>query len=132
MRGAGGTDGGQAQFLVGLVMMCGGFYLLLNAIVVRSGFGLGYGLYSFGGFNVTSGMVMIPFIFGVGMIFYNAKNLLGWLLAGGSLIALVFGVIASVNFTFRSMTAFDLIVIFVLCFGGVGLFLNSLRQLSRD
>lgn len=132
MRGAGGTDGGQAWFLVGLVMMCGGFYLLLNAIVVRSGFGLGYGLYSMRGFNITSGMVMIPFIFGVCAIFYNARNPIGWILAVGSLVALIFGVVASVNFTFRSMTAFDLIVIFVLCFGGLGLFLSSLRRFANQ
>ena len=29
-----------------------------------------------GGFNITSGMVVIPFIFGVGLIFYNTKKLL--------------------------------------------------------
>jgi len=130
MRGAGGSEGGELSFLVGLVMMCGGFYLLLNAVVVRAGFGLGYSLYSFGGFNVTSGMVMIPFLFGIGIIFYNSKNILGWLLAGGSLVGLIFGVIASVNFRFRSMTAFDLIVILVLCFGGIGLFLRSLRKMG--
>ena len=131
MRGAGGTDGGEINFLLGLVMMCGGFYLLLNAIVVRARFGLGYNLYSFGGFNITSGMIMIPFIFGIGMIFYNSRNPLGWLLAIGSLIGLIFGVIASVNFSFRAMTAFDMIVIFVLCFGGTGLFLSSLRSSRR-
>jgi len=130
MRGAGGSEGGELSFLLGLVMMCGGFYLLLNAVIVRASFGFGYSLYSFGGFNVTSGMVMIPFIFGIGIIFYNSKNPLGWLLAGGSLVALIFGVIASVDFRFRSMTAFDLIVIFVLCFGGIGLFLRSLRKLD--
>jgi len=128
MRGAGGSDGGEISFLLGLIMMCGGFYLLLNAVVVRAGFELGYSLYSFSGFNVTSGLVMIPFIFGIGIIFYNSKNVLGWLLAGGSLVGLIFGVIASVNFRFRAMTAFDLIVIFVLCFGGIGLFLRSLRK----
>ena len=37
----------------------------------------------------TSGMVLIPFIFGIGIIFYNARNFLGWLLAGGSLVALM-------------------------------------------
>ncbi len=131
MRGAGGSDGGEISFLLGLVMMCGGFYLLLNSIVVRAGFGLGYSIYSFGGFNVTSGMVMIPFIFGVGMIFYNSRNPLGWLLAVGSLVALIFGVIASVNFRFRPMSAFDLMVIFVLSFGGLGLFLSSLRRHSN-
>lgn len=128
MRGAGGSDGGEISFLLGLVMMCGGFYLLLNSIIVRAGFGFGYSLYSVGGVGITSGMVMIPFIFGVGMIFYNSRNPLGWLLAAGSLIALIFGVIASVDFRFRAMSAFDLIVIFVLCFGGLGLFLSSLRR----
>ncbi len=126
MRGAGGTDGGLLSFLVGLVMMCSGFYMLLNAIVIRSRFGFGHNLYSVGGFSITSGMIMIPFIFGVGLIFYNSKNYVGWVLAGVSLISLMFGVIASVNFSFQRMSAFDLIVILVLAFGGLGLFLRSL------
>ncbi len=132
MRGAGGTSGGAGEFFIGLIMMCGGFYMLFNAISVHSTFGLGtriYGFSAFGGnFSVTSGMIMIPFMFGVGFIFYNAKNFLGWLLAIGSLVALVFGVIASIRFSFRAMSAFDLIVILVLSVGGTGLFLKSLRS----
>jgi len=128
MRGAGGTKGGELSFLLGLFMMCGGFYMLLNSIVVRANFGFGYQLYALGGFGVTSGMIMIPFLFGVGFIFYNSRNPLGWVLAIGSLVALIFGVIASVNFGFRPMSAFDLIVILVLSFGGLGLFLRSLRH----
>lgn len=130
MRGAGGTSGGVGQFFIGLAMLCGGIYLLLNAIQVRSTFGFGMHLYhvsALGNFNITSGMVMIPFMFGVGLIFYNSRNPLGWLLAVGSLIALIFGVIASIHFNFRSMTAFDLIVILVLTVGGLGLFLRSLK-----
>ena len=30
MKGAGGTSGGSGQFFLGLIMMCGGFYLLLK------------------------------------------------------------------------------------------------------
>lgn len=70
---------------------------------------------------------MIPFIFGVAIIFYNTKNLIGWLLAGGALTALIFGVISSIHFSLRSMTAFDLIVILTLSMGGLGLFLRSLK-----
>jgi len=128
MRGAGGTEGGSGTFFLGLVMMCGGFYLLFNSIVVSSHFGAGMRLYSLGGFGVTSGMILIPLIFGVGFIFYNSSNYLGWILFIGSLIALVFGVLASVNFSFRTMSAFDVIVILVLTFGGVGLFLRSLKS----
>ncbi len=134
MRGAGGTSGGFGQFFIGLMMMCGGFYMLLNAITVSSGFGMGMRLYGFsamgGSYSITSGMVLIPFMFGVGMIFYNSKNIFGWLLAAGSITAIIFGVISSLRFSFRSMSSFDLIVILVLAIGGLGLFLRSLKSLD--
>jgi hypothetical protein len=132
MNGAGGTKGGLGQFFIGLIMMCSGFYLLLNSILVTSSFGMGMRLYGFSGFGgqyaITSGMVMIPFIFGVGLIFYNSKNLLGWILSIGALAALIFGVISSIRFSFRTMSSFDLIVILVLAVGGLGLFLRSLKS----
>ena len=134
MNGAGGTSGGIGQFFIGLVMMCGGFYMLLNAITVSSNFGMGMRLYGFsamgGNYNLTSGMVMIPFMFGVGLIFYNGKNILGWVWALGSITGLIFGVISSIRFTFRSMSSFDLIVILVLAMGGLGLFLRSLKKVN--
>jgi len=134
MKGAGGTSGGLGQFFIGVIMMCGGFYMLLNAITVTSSFGMGmrlYGVSAMGGsFNITSGMVMIPFMFGIGLIFYNGKNVLGWILALGSVTALIFGVISSVRFSMRTMTSFDLIVILVLAIGGLGLFLRSLKTLD--
>lgn len=128
MLGAGGTNGGLGRFFIGLIMLIGGVYLLLNSISVTSHYGFSARLYSLQGYGVTSGMVMIPFMFGVGMIFYNARNILAWILAGGSLLALVFGVISSIQFTFQSMSAFDLIVILVLTTGGLGLFLSSLKS----
>ena len=128
MRGAGGTSGGTGKFFIGLIMLCGGVYLLLSSINVYTHYGFGARLYSIGNYGVTSGMIMIPFMFGVGMLFYNAKNPLSWLLTGGSLVALVFGVISSIQFTFQSMDAFDLIVILVLAVGGLGLLLGSLRS----
>lgn len=108
-------------------MMIGGGYLLLSGIVVRPNFGIGSRVFGIGGVPITSGMVLIPFMFGVGMVFYNAKNWIGWVLAGGSMIALIFGVIANMTLQFARMSAFDLIVILVLLVGGIGLFLRSLR-----
>ncbi|MEM1373834.1 MAG: hypothetical protein AAGF78_05560 [Pseudomonadota bacterium] len=128
MRGAGGSDGGAGQFFIGLAMMVAGGYLLLNGIIIRPQFGLGMGLFRMGGVQVTTGMVLIPFIFGVVLIFYNARLWIGWALAAGSLIAIVAGVIASIQLTLGRMSAFDLIVILVLFFGGLGLFLRSLRE----
>ena len=126
-RGAGGSDGGTGSFLIGLVMMIGGGYLLLNGIVVRPNFGIGSRVFGIGGVSITSGMVLIPFMFGVGLIFYNSRNWAGWILAVGSMVALVFGVIANMTLQLERMSAFDLIVILVLLVGGIGLFLRSLR-----
>jgi len=132
MNGAGGSSGGIGSFFIGLLMMCGGFYMLLNAITVSSNFGLGSRFYNVSAYGsnigITGGMVLIPFIIGVGLIFYNSKNILGWLLSLGSLTALIFGVISTVRFSLRTMSSFDLIVILVLAVGGLGLFLRSLRK----
>lgn len=133
MKGAGGTSGGIGTFFIGLVMMIGGFYLLLNAISVTSNFGFSRQLYrlsSMGGYSITSGMVMIPFIFGIGLVFYNSRNIIGWILTLGAMTALIFGVISSIHFSFRSMSAFDLIVILVLAVGGIGLVLKSLKSVG--
>lgn len=128
MNGAGGTSGGSGQFFLGLIMMCGGFYLLLNGIVVSSSFGMGTRLFGIGaGFGITGGMILIPLMLGVGMVFYNSRNYLGWLIAIASFAALVMGVISSVNMSLRTMSAFELLMILTLAIGGLGLFLRSLR-----
>ena len=133
MNGAGGNSGGIGHFFIGLIMMCGGFYFLLNAITVTTNFGLSSRLYSVTAlgtsFGITGGTVMLPFIFGIGLIFYNSRNILGWLLSIGSITALIFGVISSVRFSLRTMTSYDLIVILVLAVGGLGLFLRSLKAI---
>ena len=135
MKGAGGTSGGLGQFFIGLIMMSGGFYMLLNAITVSTSFGMGMRLYRFsmmgGNYQVTSGMILIPLMFGIGFIFYNSKNILGWILSIGAITALIFGVLSSIRFSFRTMSSFDLIVILVLAIGGLGLFLRSLKSLDE-
>jgi hypothetical protein len=72
MFGAGGTKGGIGQFFLGLAMFVAGGYLLLSSIIVTNDFSLGYGLFHIGTFSVTSGIILIPFMIGVGMIFYNS------------------------------------------------------------
>ncbi len=136
MKGAGGTSGGLGQFFIGLIMMCAGFYLLLNVIAVTSNFSMTtrlYGLSALGGhYNITSGMIMFPFMFGIGLIFYNSKNILGWILAIGATTALIFGVIASIRFSFTAMSAFELLSILILSIGGLGLFLRSLKSFDSN
>ncbi|MFP4348695.1 MAG: hypothetical protein ACLFQY_10450 [Desulfococcaceae bacterium] len=128
IQGAGGTQGGIGRFFIGLVMMIGGGYLFLDAIQVTHHFHMSRALYSFGAFRLTTGLTLVPLIFGIGFIFYNAKNPIGWVLAGVSLILIGFGIISSIQFRLRHMSAFELIMILILLVGGIGLFLSSLRS----
>lgn len=128
LKGAGGTQGGIGRFFIGLIMMVGGGYLFLDAIRITQHFSMGYAIYSFGALKLTTGMTLIPLIFGVGIIFYNSKNIFGWFLCTASLVMLLFGIISSIQFRIRTMTAFELIMILVLMIGGVGLFLSSLKS----
>lgn len=130
-RGAGGTPGGSLGFFLGLIMASAGGYLLLDNIVVSNSWGFGAPLYRVGwggGFSVTGGALLIPFMFGVGWIFYNARSVWGWVLAAGSLAAIIFGVIINLSITLRSMSLLTLIIILVLMVGGLGLFARSLRS----
>ncbi len=126
-RGAGGNNGGEGSFFLGLVMLIAGAYLFLRSVHVDHYLNLGAGLFHIGNVQVTNGMVLVPFIFGVALIFYNSKNYLGWFLFIASLIALFFGIIASINFSLQGMSAFDLLTILILFIGGLGLFLRGLR-----
>ena len=110
-------------FLGGAVMFSLGMYLLLSSIHVNVGWG-GH-LYQMGNVGVTSGMLLIPFFIGVVMVFFNAKNYVGWLMMVGAVALIVIGVIMNINFNFRSMNLFQLLLIFVLSAGGAGLLLKS-------
>ena len=112
-------------------MLVAGVYLFLSSIQVSNSFSLGYGLFSLGGMRVTPGLVLIPFLFGVGLIFYNARNVWGWLCAAASIVMLIFGVLASLQFHLRPLSALELLMMLVLMGGGLGLFLSSLRNFSK-
>jgi hypothetical protein len=138
-EGAGGSKGGIGRYLFGLVLMCTGGYLFLSKVIVTTGafsrgFGIGTHMYSMGsgGFAVTGGMILIPFFIGIFMIFWNSKNLVGWLLSGLSVIALIAGIIVNIRMTIMPMTAFDILVFIVLMAGGAGMFFSSLKSFDSN
>lgn len=137
VKGAGGTEGGIRDFFVGLIMCGVGLYMLLSKITVSSTFGLGTNLYRFGGsgsnvsFGLTTGMILIPLIIGIIWIFYNGRSIFAWLLTLTSLSGMLFGVISSVTLRLNTMNSFDLIMIFILAFGGLGIFLRSLKKIEK-
>lgn len=121
MRGAGGTPGGLGEFLVGLAMAVAGGYWLTSNVTVSSGFWHVWGYNAFG-------MTLVPLIFGIGLLFFNGKSKVGWLLLFVGSVIILAGIIMNLQIYFRSTSLFNTIIMLVLLFGGLGLIARSLRS----
>jgi hypothetical protein len=123
MTGAGGTPGGIGSFFLGLVMTVAGGYLLTQQVTVSSGF-WGY----FG--PQTFGLSLLPLIVGIGMLFFDGRSTLGWVLTLGGALVIFLGILVNLHVYFQSTSLFNTLIMLVLLAGGLGLVARSLRPLA--
>ena len=123
-RGAGGTPGGVGSFILGAIMALAGGYILTNQIVVTNSF-WSYRVPILGQVSAF-GVILIPFLIGVGMIFFNYRSVVGWILAGGSLVLILVGVITNLQVYFAPTSLFVTLIMLVLLVGGIGLMVQGL------
>jgi hypothetical protein len=124
MTGAGGTPGGIGQFFIGLMCAVAGGWLLTNQVSVSSG-GM-WNLYGYNGF----GLSLIPFILGTGLIFFNGKSIVGWLLLAAGLVIVFVGILSNLNIYFRPTSLFNTLLMLALLAGGIGAMAAALRTTS--
>ena len=120
-RGAGGTPGGLGEFLIGFAMAVAGGYLLTQQVTVTSGFWHLWGYNAFG-------LSLIPLLFGVALLFYNGRSVIGWLLLIAGAVIVLAGILMNLEIYFRSTSLFNTLLMLVLLFGGLGLIARSLRS----
>jgi len=120
MADVGGTPGGLGHFLLGLAMVCIGGYLLTNQVLVVGSY------WSFYGGN-TFGIKLLPLLFGVAILFWNGRSIIGWLLTAAGGLFILAGVIANMHIYFQAATLFHTLVMLVLLVGGLGLIARALR-----
>jgi hypothetical protein len=118
-NGAGGTAGGVLEFFIGLGMTIAGAYLLTNQVTVTSGFWSFYGRSAFG-------LTLVPLIFGIGVLFFNGKSIVGWLLLFAGSVIILAGIITNLQIYFQPTSLFNTIMMLVLFAGGIGLVARSL------
>lgn len=120
MRGAGGTEGGVGQFLLGLAMTVAGGYLITNQVTVSSGFWGYFGRHTFG-------LTLLPLLVGAGFLFFDGGSRLGWVLTAGGALLILLGVLVNLRIYFEPTSLFQTLMMFVLLAGGLGLLARSLR-----
>jgi hypothetical protein len=117
--GAGGTPGGLIEFFIGLGMTVAGAYLLTNRVVVTSGYWFIWGYNSFG-------LSLIPLIFGIGILFFNGKSILGWLLLFIGVVIIGAGILMNLNIYFQPTSLFNTVMMLILLAGGIGLIARAI------
>ena len=114
IKNVGGTSGGLFEFVIGLVMTVAGAYMLVSRVIVTSAF------WNWGGFN-TFGLSLVPMIFGIAMVFFSGRSLIGWLLICISVVIIASGILMNLQIYFQPTSLFNTIVMLILYAGGIGL-----------
>jgi hypothetical protein len=118
--GPGGTSGGVVEFFVGLGLLVLGAYMVARRVTVYSGFPSWFGDHTFG-------ITLLPLLLGIGVLFFNGRAILGWVLTAGGLLIIFAGILMSLSISFAPTDLFSTIVIFGLIAAGIGLLTRSLR-----
>jgi hypothetical protein len=122
MHNVGGSPGGLRTFLLGLVMLIAGGYLLFDHVQVGGGFWHWGGL---GGRGTSFGVTLIPLLLGIGILFVNGRSFAGRFLTGAGALVILIGIIANLDIRFRQTSLFNTLVMLVLIVGGIGLIVRS-------
>jgi hypothetical protein len=83
------------------------------------------GFWTVWGYN-TFGLSLIPLIFGVGILFFNGRSIIGWLLLIAGVVIIFTGILMNLQIYFQRTSLFNTIVMFVLLAGGIGLIFRGL------
>ena len=126
----GGTEGGSGIFLLGggLVLMALGMYLFLDSVRVQTGhYGWMSGMIGRGrqGMETTSmGIVFLPFLMGVGVLFFDASKKWAWWLAGLGLAVISIEILSRIRFVLDMKTT-HLLMILCMVAAGAGMALKA-------
>jgi hypothetical protein len=121
MTGAGGTPGGVPQFFLGLGLAVVGGYFLTQQVTVQSGY------WTLGGWNAF-GLSLIPFILGVGLLFFDGKSTWGFLLLFAGVLIIAAGILLNLTIYFQPTSLFNTLMMIGMTAAGVGLVLRALKS----
>ena len=119
-EGPGGTPGGLGSFLLGLVLSGVGALLILQHAQLTSGYWTWWG-------GNTFGITLVPLLVGIAVLFFDGRNILGWLLTLAGLLVVVTGILVHLQLVFPRTSIFNVVIMFGAFVGGLGLMARSLR-----
>ena len=116
------------EFYIGIVLIFAGIFFLLSKAVVRSS----WLTFTVGGVNVSTGLIVIPLMFGVAWLFYNPKSFVAKMITVFGAIAIIGAIILSLRITFTTTSLFDYLIMILLIASGTGMLLRAYKFARND
>lgn len=110
------------QFFIGIILIGVGLFMLSKRVMVHSS----WYIWRIGGFDISSGTIVIPLIIGIIWYFFNSKSIVPKIIITLSVILIVVSIIMSVRINFVTTSMFDYILILGMAAAGSGLLLKVL------
>lgn len=124
--------GNIGTFFIGIVVFAIGLFMVLNNTVVGTFYGIGYGYRGYlGGWQPSFGVLIIPLIIGLIILVATDKELLGALFVCIGLLIIIVGILISIDFRFKTTSAFYMIMMFSFIAVGIGLIIKGLFGKSK-
>jgi len=99
-----------------------GAYLLTSQVTVSTSYWTLWGYNSFG-------LSLVPLLFGIGLLFFNGRSMLGWLLLLVGAVIILAGILMNLQIYFQPTSLFNTLAMLTLLVGGLGLVARSIRSL---
>jgi len=119
------------MFFIGLVLLGAGLFWLFQRTSVAT-VGIFSGGLLFGNIMIPTGVVLIPLILGIILLFFlEDKRIIGWIVTVVGLIIVILSILMSVRISFERTSLFEFICMFGFIAAGTGLLLRTLFR-KRD
>lgn len=112
------------QFFCGLLMLAVGVFLIFQNLDVRSSWGTGF--LHVGGYSLPNGLIFLPILIGIVMLFLMDRKVFGWIVLSVGLVIVLAAVIMSVNIHWRTTNAYIFIAMFGLAVAGGAMVIRQL------
>jgi hypothetical protein len=116
------------SFFSGLAFFLLGLFLISQNTVVRTGFNLRS---ITGGYNPPFGLLLLPVLIGIILLFAMERQIWGWLLIFFGLCTILLGLLLGLEITFRPTTLYFAILMFGCAAVGIGLMARGVIESNK-
>ncbi|OPJ54727.1 hypothetical protein [Clostridium chromiireducens] len=119
--------GNILTFFGGIVVFLVGIYMIFQNTIISTGFNLTRVF----GFTPNFGLVLLPLLIGIIVLFFNEHSVIGWFLIIVGIFIILMGILMGLRMSFMPVSLFEGILMFGMTAAGIGITLKGLFGKNR-